>query len=122
MWLVDLYAEERLTDTLMAALAANHDTIHRVNSEGYNAYQIIYQFLLLPTDTQTKLHKSSEFNSWLFNVFGLKLNFPARILALVRNETWRDYTFRFCQTRYGEKMFAWSVIASIMSAKLDFVC
>ncbi|OJJ79276.1 uncharacterized protein ASPGLDRAFT_1506949 [Aspergillus glaucus CBS 516.65] len=69
LWLIDLYAEERLTDTLMAALAANHDTIHWVNSEGYNAYQIIYQFLLLPTDTQMKLHKSSEFNSWLFNIW-----------------------------------------------------
>lgn len=105
--------------TSMALLSANRDVVRKLNTEGHTAVQIITKFTELSAEQQEKVLSPQELVLWLNDIFGLELEHTARILVVLRHEEFRKIVHKYCLTRYGEKLFAWSTIQNIISSKLD---
>lgn len=121
-WAVDVYALELLTPESTAALIANREIMHKANSEGFNAIQIITHFDNVPASDQPAILKPKGLGNWLNNIFGLRVEHTARMLTVLSNDSFRPLFLRYCMTRYGEHFFSWTFATKIISSRLDFVC
>ena len=121
-WAIDVYASELLTLESAAALSANREIVHKSNSEGFNAIQIITHFDNVPETQKPMILKPKGLGNWLNNIFGLHIEHTARMLTVLANNTFRPLCLRYCMTRYGEHFFSWTFATKIVASRLDFVC
>ncbi|BCS27014.1 uncharacterized protein APUU_70170S [Aspergillus puulaauensis] len=121
-WAIDLYAIDDLDSNLLAALCANSKPVSLQNSEGYTAYYVISKWNVLSAEDQQKLTSSkTEFDSWLYQTFGITPDTTPRIKPILRNDAWKNSCFRYVSTRYGEATFNWALITRMLGTRLDFI-
>ena len=120
-WAINVYALELLTLESAAALSANREIVHKSNSEGFNAIQIITHFDNVPEPEKPAILKPKALGTWLNNIFGLHVDHTARMLTVLSHDTFRPLFLRYCMTQYGEHTFSWTFATKIVSSHLDFV-
>ena len=120
-WAIDVYALELLTLESAAALSANCEIVHKSNSEGFNAIQIITHFDNVLESEKPAILKPKALGTWLNNIFGLCVDHTARMLTVLSHDTFCPLFLRYCMTRYGEHTFSWTFATKIVSSHLDFV-
>ncbi|BCS27015.1 uncharacterized protein APUU_60063S [Aspergillus puulaauensis] len=92
-----------------------------LETEGATACRLLRHFTRLSPDQQKELLKPRAFNKWLHNALDIQKASTARVLAVIRHDTFRYITLDLCETDYGKKFFTWSLLERIVNSKLDHI-
>ena len=84
-------------------------------------FHIISAFNDTAEAERESLLKPEVMKKFLATQFQYEMPKIGRLLIILRHTEWRKLVLRFCATKYGEEMFAWHVMADIVTAKLDEV-
>ena len=95
--------------------------MHKSNSEGFNAIQIITHFDNVPEPEKPAILKPKALGTWLNNIFRLYIDHTACMLTVLSHDTFCPLFLQYYITQYGEHTFFWTFAIKIVSLHLDFI-
>ena len=104
-WTINVYALELLTLQSTAALTVNCEIMQKLNSEEFNAIQIITHFNNVSESEQPAILKPKSLGNWLNNIFELCVEHTAHMLTVLSNDFFCPLFLHYCMTHYEEQYF-----------------
>ena len=105
----------------LTLLAANPEGLYQANSEGFTVQNIISQFESTPPAKQQEIMTQVKLGEWLQNVFGINIQYTARLLSILQHPTFHQIFLRYCCTHYSKHLFSLSLAVKMIHSKLDHI-